>query len=68
MVIRGRLRIKLRDGELNVAEGEFVIIPKGTEHLPVADEECHVMLFEPANTLNTGNIKNERTVETLQKV
>ena len=62
LVVRGSLRMLLRDRELVVNEGEFVIIPRGVEHCPVADEEVHVMLFEPAGTLNTGNVDNERTV------
>lgn len=62
LVIKGRLVIKLRDGDIELNPGEFVIIPRGVEHLPVADEEVHLMLFEPAGTLNTGNIQNERTV------
>lgn len=62
LVVKGRLVIKLRDGDIELNPGEFVIIPRGVEHLPVADEEVHLMLFEPAGTLNTGNIQNERTV------
>lgn len=62
LVIRGSLRMKLRERELVVNEGEFVIIPRGVEHCPVADEEVHVMLFEPKGTLNTGDLVNERTV------
>jgi len=61
-VVKGCLRIKLRDSEALIREGEFLIVPRGTEHLPIADEECHVVLLEPASTLNTGNIENERTV------
>lgn len=63
LVIKGRLRMKLRDRELVVTEGEFVIVPRGVEHLPVADEEVHVMLFEPKGTVNTGNLSNRRTVK-----
>ncbi|HPF38552.1 MAG TPA: cupin domain-containing protein [Phycisphaerae bacterium] len=62
LVVRGSLRMLLRDRELVVNQGEFVIIPRGLEHCPVADEEVHVMLFEPAGTLNTGDVQNERTV------
>jgi mannose-6-phosphate isomerase-like protein (cupin superfamily) len=61
-VVKGCLRMKLRDSEALIREGEFLIVPLGTEHLPIADEECHVVLLEPASTLNTGNIENERTV------
>ena len=63
LVIKGTLVIKLRDQELTIHEGEFVIIPNGVEHLPVAEEEVQVLLLEPKSTLNTGNIRNERTVE-----
>ena len=63
LVIKGTLVIKLRDQELTIHEGEFVIIPKGVEHLPVAEEEVQVLLLEPKSTLNTGDVQNERTVE-----
>ncbi len=63
LVVKGTLVIKLRDRDLTIREGEFVIIPKGMEHLPVAEEEVHVLLLEPKSTLNTGNVQNERTVE-----
>ena len=49
-------------------EGEFIIVPRGVEHRPVADEECWILLFEPASTLNTGNVANERTVRELERV
>jgi mannose-6-phosphate isomerase-like protein (cupin superfamily) len=61
LVIKGRLKILLRDGELVINEGEFTIIPHGVEHYPVAEEEVQVLLLEPKSTLNTGNIENERT-------
>ena len=51
-----------------VEAGEFVVVPRGVEHRPVAEEEAHVMLFEPAGTVNTGNIRNERTLETLDRI
>jgi mannose-6-phosphate isomerase-like protein (cupin superfamily) len=63
LVIKGTLVIKLRDQELTIHAGEFVIIPKSVEHLPVAEEEVQVLLLEPKTTLNTGNVQNERTVE-----
>jgi mannose-6-phosphate isomerase-like protein (cupin superfamily) len=62
LVVKGTLRMKFRDHEALVNEGEFVIVPRGVEHLPVADEEAHIVLLEPKSTLNTGNIVNERTV------
>jgi mannose-6-phosphate isomerase-like protein (cupin superfamily) len=61
LVVKGRLLIKLRDRDLWLDEGEFVIIPKGIEHLPIAEEEVQVLLLEPKSTVNTGNIQNERT-------
>jgi mannose-6-phosphate isomerase-like protein (cupin superfamily) len=60
-VIKGRLLIKFRDRDLWLDEGELVIIPKGVEHMPVAEEEVHVVLIEPKTTVNTGNVQNERT-------
>ncbi|HKP85523.1 MAG TPA: cupin domain-containing protein [Blastocatellia bacterium] len=68
LVIKGRLLIKLRDRDINLEEGEFVIIPKGVEHLPVADEEAHVLLLEPKTTLNTGNVRGDKTVENLDRI
>jgi mannose-6-phosphate isomerase-like protein (cupin superfamily) len=61
LVIQGRLTIKLRDGDILLEPGEFVIIPKGIEHLPVASEEVEVLLLEPKSTVNTGDVQNERT-------
>lgn len=63
LVVKGSLLMQLRTGDVRVNEGEFIIIPRGVEHNPRADEECHVLLFEPAGTLNTGNVRNQRTVE-----
>ena len=68
LVVKGRLLIKLRDRDLWINEGEFVIIPHGVEHMPVAEEETHVLLFEPGSTLNTGNVRDERTVEVLERL
>src|SRR5690242_19845019 len=62
LVVRGRFRMEYRDRQVWIEEGEFVIVPRGVEHRPVADEEAHVLLFEPATTLNTGNVRDERTV------
>ena len=62
LVVKGNLRMKLRDGDVTVREGEFVVVPHGVEHLPVADRETHVLLVEPRSTINTGNVVNERTV------
>ncbi len=68
LVVRGRLRMRFRDGEVTVDPGEFLIVPRGVEHLPSAEEETHVPLFEPKATLNTGNLRNELTVERIESV
>jgi len=68
LVVKGTLRMKFRDRDALVREGEFIIVPRGVEHLPVADEEVHVVLLEPKSTLNTGNVRNERTLETLERI
>jgi mannose-6-phosphate isomerase-like protein (cupin superfamily) len=65
LVVKGRLVIKFRDQDVTLEEGEFLIVPRGVEHMPVAEEEVHVLLFEPASTLNTGNVRSEQTVENL---
>ena len=62
LVHRGRFRMELRDREIELRAGDFLIVPRGVEHRPVADEEVEVVLFEPAGTLNTGNVRSERTV------
>jgi mannose-6-phosphate isomerase-like protein (cupin superfamily) len=68
LVVKGTLRMKFRDREAVVREGEFVIVPHGVEHCPVTDEEVHIVLIEPKSTLNTGNITNERTVAQLEQI
>lgn len=68
MVIKGRFVMKLKDRDVQLEEGEFIVIPHGVEHMPVADEEVEVLLIEPKSTLNTGNVKSERTVEVLQQI
>lgn len=68
LTIRGSFRLELRDGSIDVNEGEFIIVPRGIEHRPVADQECEVILFEPTSTLNTGNVKTERTIEKLERL
>jgi mannose-6-phosphate isomerase-like protein (cupin superfamily) len=67
-VVKGRLCLQLRDREVWLDEGEFFIVPRGVEHKPVAEAEVHVLLFEPASTLNTGDKRNERTVEKLERI
>src|SRR5271170_5301385 len=68
LVVKGTLRMKFRDREAIVHQGEFVIVPRGFEHCPVADEEVHIVLIEPKSTLNTGNITCERTVAQLEHI
>ncbi len=68
MVIKGTLLMKLRDRDIQVQEGEFIIIPRGVEHMPVAEDEVHMLLLEPKSTLNTGNVVSERTVADLDRI
>jgi mannose-6-phosphate isomerase-like protein (cupin superfamily) len=63
LVVKGRFRMDFRDREVQLEEGEFLIVPRGVEHRPVADEEVQVLLFEPAGTLNTGDVRDDRTVD-----
>ena len=63
LVLKGRLEMHLRDRVVVLDEGQFFIVPRGVEHKPVAASEVHVLLLEPASTLNTGNLRNERTVD-----
>jgi mannose-6-phosphate isomerase-like protein (cupin superfamily) len=68
LVLRGTLRMQFRDREAAIGPGECIVVPRGVEHRPVADEEVHVLLFEPASTLNTGNIRSERTRDRLERL
>ena len=68
LVVKGRFRMEFRDRREWIEEGEFIVVPRGVEHRPVAEEECWIMLFEPASTLNTGNVVNERTQPHLERV
>ena len=68
LVVKGEIVIKLRDGDVRLGEGEFVIIPRGVEHKPVAETEAHVLLFEPKTVLNTGDVVNERTRPVLERI
>ena len=67
-VFRGRFRMEFRDSHVDLSAGELLVVPRGVEHRPVADEEVEVMLFEPASTLNTGNIRSTRTVDTPERI
>ena len=68
LVVKGEIVIKLRDGDVRLGEGEFVIIPRGVEHKPVAEAEAHVLLFEPKTVLNTGDVIEERTRTVLERI
>jgi mannose-6-phosphate isomerase-like protein (cupin superfamily) len=68
LVIDGTLRMRFRDRDEIIKPGEFIIVPKGVEHLPVADQEVHLVLFEPKTTLNTGNVRSERTHKELERI
>ena len=68
LVIKGKMIIHLRDRTVELSEGEFFIVPRGIEHKPAAEEETHILVFEPTSTLNTGNIRNERTVDRLEEI
>lgn len=68
LVTRGKLRMQLRDGDVIVEPGEFIIVPHGVEHCPVTKDDCDVVLIEPKSTLNTGNVQNERTRKTLERI
>ena len=66
LVLKGRFRMEFRDRHEWIEEGELIVVPRGVEHRPVAEEEAHVLLFEPATTLNTGNVREARTLDTLE--
>jgi len=68
LVVSGRLRMQFRDGDVVLEPGELIVVPRGVEHCPLAEEEAHVVLIEPKSTLNTGNVRNERTVEQLERL
>lgn len=68
LVVKGRFRMDFRDHHEWIEAGEFLVVPRGVEHRPVAEEECWILLFEPASTLNTGSVQNERTLPQLERV
>jgi mannose-6-phosphate isomerase-like protein (cupin superfamily) len=68
LVVKGRFRMELRDRDVWLEEGDFLVVPRGVEHRPVAEKEVHVLLFEPASTVNTGNVKDERTRHQLERI
>ncbi|MGD9891365.1 MAG: cupin domain-containing protein [Dehalococcoidia bacterium] len=63
LVLKGRLTIKQREGDVTLEEGELYVVPRGVEHMPVAADECHILLLEPAGTINTGDGGGERTAQ-----
>ncbi len=67
-VLKGQMMIKLPQDEIRLFEGEFFIVPRGVEHKPVADEEVFVVMFEPVGTLNTGDVRNERTIDEVERI
>lgn len=68
LVIKGSFRMELRDQSITINEGEFLVVPHGVEHKPVAEEEVEILLFEPATTLNTGDVQNELTRNELERI
>jgi mannose-6-phosphate isomerase-like protein (cupin superfamily) len=68
LVVKGRFRMEFQDRHVWLEEGEFIVVPRGVEHRPVAEEEAHIILFEPASTLNTGSVENERTLEKIERI
>ena len=68
LVVKGRFRMEFRDRHVWLEDGDILIVPRGVEHRPVAEEEAHILMFEPASTLNTGNVQNERTVAYLDRI
>lgn len=68
LVVRGTFRMEFRERVVELREGEFIVVPHGTEHRPVAENEASVLLFEPSTTLNTGNVRSERTVERPERI
>ena len=68
LILKGRLTMHLRDGVVEIGEGECFVVPKGIDHKPEAKDETHILMFEPAGTLNTGNIENERTHSSPERI
>jgi mannose-6-phosphate isomerase-like protein (cupin superfamily) len=68
LVVKGAMVIRLREGDIQLNEGEFFVVPRGVEHKPVAENEAHILMFEPTGTLNTGSVNNERTIEKVKRI
>ena len=68
LVVKGSMTIKLREGDIHLKEGEFFIVPRGVEHKPIAENEAHILMFEPIGTLNTGNIRSDQSVDNVEPI
>lgn len=68
LVVKGQITIRLRAGDVEIREGEFFIVPRGVEHMPVAAEEAHILMFEPIGTLNTGDVRSEHTIDEIEQI
>jgi mannose-6-phosphate isomerase-like protein (cupin superfamily) len=68
LVIKGKMVIRLRERDIQLEEGEFFVVPRGVEHKPVAEQEAHILMFEPMSTLNTGEVLNKRTIDKVERI
>lgn len=68
LVVKGKIMIRTREGDVEIKEGEFFIVPRGTEHMPVAEQEAYILMFEPIGTLNTGNVHSEQTIKEVDRI
>ena len=68
LVVAGRMRMQLRDGDVVVEPGELIVVPRGVEHCPIGEEGCQIVMVEPKTTLNTGNVRDERTVDEPERI
>ena len=68
LIVKGTMLIRFRDGDVEVGEGEFIVVPRGVEHMPVAEEEVHAVLIEPKTVLNTGDVEDELTLRELERI
>lgn len=68
LVIKGQMTIRTRERDVEIREGEFFIVPRGVEHMPVAVEEAHILMFEPLGTLNTGNVRSNQTIDEIERI
>ena len=68
LVVAGRMRMQFRDGDVVVEPGELIVVPRGVEHCPIGEDGCQIVMVEPKTTLNTGNVRNERTVDEPERI